>query len=106
MKEPRPRPDTDLSKPAAWRWVAFVTLCMFVVSFWIPTVPRVGEEETTPFTTTNVLVLLVIVALAMAVVPASRRARMIIGLVMLSTTALAWAFAEPIRNLLGLRWPS
>lgn len=96
----KPRPDTDLSKPAAWRWILFVTLCLVVVSFWIPTV-RVDEDDASPFTTTNVLFLLVCVGIAVTVVPATLRIRLIIGLAMLVTTFAAWALADPIRDLLG-----
>ena len=101
---PRALLDADRTRPGLWRWMAFVTLVLFVVSLWWPVAPSEPpdpEQAATPFTLTNIALLLVLVALAVLVVPATRRVRVVIAACLLGSTALAWALEEPIRDLLG-----
>jgi hypothetical protein len=103
-RTPRALLDADRTRAGLWRWMAFITLVLFVLSLWVPVVPSEPldpEQAATPLTLTNITLLLVLVALAVWVVPATARVRLVIAACLLGSTALAWALEDPIRNLLG-----
>jgi len=97
--------DADLSRPAAWRWIAFVFLVVLVISLWVPVLhvrparPGMGFLEEHPLP-----LLLVFTALAALVLPASVLVRILVAALLVGTTFAAWALEEPIRRLLGPPW--
>jgi hypothetical protein len=96
--------DADRTRPGLWRWVAFWTLVLAVVSLWRPVVPSeppAPDAPATAFAPANLLLLGVLVVLAVLVVPASRRIRWIAAGILVGTTTVAWLLEDPIREFLG-----
>ena len=94
----------DRVRPAPWRWMAFWTLVLVVVSLWFPPILLVPPAEggaPTPFTLPQFALLGAVVLLAVLAAPTPSRIRLLIAACLVGTTLLAWALEAPIRTLLG-----
>lgn len=96
--------DANRMRPALWRWMAFWTLVLVVVSLWIPVIhvgPPPAGGWATAFTLQNFALLGVLVLLAALVMPALPWIRLVFAACLVGSTMVAWALEAPIREFLG-----